>query len=78
VAQALLSASPEAFKQPPSLERWAASYPNVAFILPDLLLHHESLHIGQISVWRRAAGLPGVPFPNRTPRAGLIPEAKRR
>jgi hypothetical protein len=73
VAQALLSAPPEAFTGPPSLERWAASYPNVGFMLPDLLLHHESLHIGQLSIWRRAAGLAGVPFPNRVPRAGLIP-----
>ena len=76
VAQALLNAPAEAFNRPPSLERWAASYPTVDFILPDLLLHHESLHIGQISIWRRAAGLAGVPFPNRTPRAGLIPAAK--
>jgi DinB superfamily len=73
VAQALLSASPEAFSRPPSLDRWSATYPNVGFILPDLLLHHESLHIGQLSIWRRAAGLAGVPFPNRAPRAGLIP-----
>jgi hypothetical protein len=32
-------------------------------MLPDLLIHHESLHIGQISVWRRAAGLLGVTLP---------------
>ena len=72
VAQALLSASPEDFRRPPSLERWAKAYPTVEFMLPDLLLHHESLHIGQISIWRRAAGLPGVAFPNRAPRKGLI------
>jgi DinB superfamily len=77
VAQALLSAPPEAFQRPPSLERWAATNPTVGFILPDLLLHHESLHVGQISIWRRAAGLPGVPFPDRTPRAGLISGPKR-
>jgi len=72
VAQALLSAKPEAFKRPPSLERWAKQYPTVEFMLPDLLIHHESLHIGQISIWRRAAGLPGVSFPDRTPRPGLL------
>jgi DinB superfamily len=76
VAQALLAAKPEDFNRPPSLARWAASYPTVGFMLPDLLLHHESLHIGQISIWRRAAGLPGVPFPDRTPRAGLVPARK--
>jgi len=72
VAQALLAAKPQAFQQRPSLERWAAMYPTVEFMLPDLLLHHESLHIGQISIWRRAAGLPGVAFPDRTPRTGLV------
>jgi uncharacterized damage-inducible protein DinB len=72
VAQALLAAKPEAFKQSPSLERWAKMYPTVEFMLPDLLIFHESMHIGQISIWRRAAGLPGVPFPDRTPRPGLL------
>jgi hypothetical protein len=72
VAQALLSAEPQAFERPPSLERWAKMYPTVEFMLPDLLIHHESMHIGQISIWRRAAGLPGVAFPDRTPRPGLL------
>lgn len=72
VAQALLAAKPEDFKRRPSLERWAAAYPTVEFMLPDLLLHHESLHIGQLSVWRRAAGLPSVKFPQREPRKGLV------
>jgi hypothetical protein len=72
VAQALLSAKPQAFRRPPSLERWATMYPTVEFMLPDLLLFHEGMHIGQISIWRRAAGLKGVEFPDRTPRAGLV------
>jgi hypothetical protein len=72
VAQALLKAPPEAFARKPSLERWAKLYPTVEFMLPDLLLHHESLHIGQLSIWRRAAGLPGVKIPPRTIRPGLV------
>jgi hypothetical protein len=72
VAEALLHAQPSDFKRSPSLPRWAATYPTVEFMLPDLLLFHESMHIGQISIWRRAAGLPGVAFPSRTPRAGLL------
>lgn len=75
-AQALLSAKPEAFQRPPSLERWAKMYPTVEFMLPDLLIFHESMHIGQISIWRRAAGLKGVPFPDRTPRASLLERLK--
>jgi hypothetical protein len=72
VAQALLKAKPANFQRPPSLARWAEQYPTVEFMLPDLLLHHESLHIGQLSIWRRAAGLPGVKIPPRTIRPGLV------
>lgn len=72
VAQALLAATPEQANRRPSLPRWSAMYPTVEFMLPDLLLLHENIHIGQLSIWRRAAGLPGVEFPDRTPRAGLI------
>lgn len=72
VAQALLAASPEQFARRPSLERWAEAYPTVGFMLPDLLLHHESLHLGQLSIWRRAAGLPPANSPSREPRRGLL------
>lgn len=72
VAEALLSATADQLQQPPSLKRWADAYPTVAVMLPDLLLHHESLHIGQLSIWRRAAGLPPVAIPDRSPRAGLF------
>jgi hypothetical protein len=72
VAQALLGATASDFKRRPSLPRWAEQYRTVEFMLPDLLIFHESMHIGQISTWRRAAGLAGVPFPDRTPRAGLL------
>lgn len=77
VAQAMLGAPREAFTRPPSLPRWAEMYPTVEFLLPDLLLFHEGMHIGQISVWRRAAGLPAVEFPDRTPRTGLTELAAR-
>jgi len=72
VARALLESPSEAFTRPPSLPRWAAAYPTVEFMLPDLLLSHESGHIGQISLWRRAAGLPAVKIPGRPMRDGLI------
>src|SRR3954462_13713877 len=77
VATALLSATHEQLIQKPSLPRWAQMYPTVEFMLPDLLLHHESLHIGQLSIWRRAAGLPGVEFPSRSPREGLTNYASK-
>ena len=71
VAQALLAATSEQLSRAPSLPRWAEMYPTIEFMLPDLLIHHESLHIGQLSIWRRAAGLTGVEFPDRRPREGL-------
>jgi uncharacterized damage-inducible protein DinB len=71
VAQALLNATLEQLSQPPSLSRWREVYSTVGFMLPDLLIHHESTHVGQISIWRRAAGLPGVEYPDRSPRAGM-------
>jgi hypothetical protein len=71
VAAALLSASRKQLHQRPSLPRWAEAYPTVEFMLPDLLLHHESMHIGQLSIWRRAAGLPAVKMPSTKPREGL-------
>ena len=72
VAQALLAAQPNDLLRRPSLPRWGEEYPTVEFMLPDLLIFHESMHIGQLSTWRRAAGLPGIEFPDRTPRAGLL------
>ena len=72
VAQALLAAKPDQFKQPPSLARWAEMYPTVEFMLPDLMLVHENIHVGQLSIWRRVAGMPSVAFPDRTPRAELL------
>jgi hypothetical protein len=72
VAQALLSATEEQLNERPSLARWAEAYPTIEFMLPDLLLHHESVHIGQLSIWRRAAGLPAVKMPGGTPRPGLL------
>ena len=42
------------------LERWRASMPKVGVALPYLMLVHESTHLGQISMWRRAQGMPSV------------------
>ena len=71
VAQALLNATTEQLNAAPSLARWSAEYETVGFMLPDLMLHHESTHIGQLSFWRRAAGLNKVEYPSRLPREGM-------
>lgn len=71
VAQALLAAKSKQLGALPSLPRWRETKQTVAFMLPDLMLHHESTHIGQLSFWRRAAGLPKIDYPDRSPREGL-------
>ena len=73
VAQALAEREAgEPFKRAPKPGAVGGAYPTVEFMLPDLLMHHESMHIGQMSIWRRAAGVPGVTFPDRSPRPGLL------
>ena len=78
VAVALLLATREQLFQRPSLPRWRDAYPTVEFMLPDLLLYHQSMHIGQLSIWRRAAGLPAVKMPSTAPRPGLLDDYQQR
>jgi hypothetical protein len=59
LAAALRSASPEALaKQPPEPMRMI--WPTVAHMLLGLMTAHEAGHLGQLSAWRRALGLPSV------------------
>jgi uncharacterized damage-inducible protein DinB len=57
VADALSAMNPEHLARPPRLERWAAAFGATAGILQYLLIIHEAQHVGQLMVWRRAAGL---------------------
>ena len=38
--------------------RWQERFPAAGSILAYLMVHHEAFHIGQLSTWRRARGLP--------------------
>lgn len=58
--QGLLSATPNAFAAPNPLERWRSLHPTVADMAVTLMVKHESAHLGQLSAWRRAMGLPRV------------------
>ncbi len=60
VAQALRAADPSALDADMSLERWKPVMPKVGIALGYLMFLHESIHLGQISVWRRVQGLPSV------------------
>lgn len=56
-----LERSSVAFTSSPNpLERWRAMHPTVGDMLVTLMVKHESSHLGQLSAWRRACGLPRV------------------
>ena len=57
---ALESADAEVFSGPAPLERWRAMHPTVGDMLTTLMVKHESMHLGQLSAWRRAMGLAPV------------------
>ncbi len=43
-----------------TLPRWRERWPRVGDAVIHLMLHHEAVHLGQISAWRRAGGRPAV------------------
>jgi len=54
---ALVDCDPGLFAEDVPLERWRASHPKVADMTVMLMAKHESMHLGQLSAWRRAMGL---------------------
>ena len=52
-------ATPEALAQP-APERMRGRFPTVGSLLLGLMTSHEASHLGQLSAWRRALGLPSV------------------
>lgn len=60
-AEAALAAATESILLAPNpLERWRAIHPRTGDMLVTLMVKHESGHLGQLSAWRRAMGLPRV------------------
>lgn len=57
---ALDEADDAVFGEPTPLERWRNAQPRVGDMLVSLMVKHESTHLGQLSAWRRALGLPPV------------------
>lgn len=55
---ALGDATETLLASPNPLERKRAEHPTVGDMLLMLLVKHESVHLGQLSAWRRAMGLP--------------------
>lgn len=56
----LASVSQDQLLVPPAEERLRASFPNLGCMLNFLLVAHVSMHLGQLSTWRRCFGLKSV------------------
>ncbi len=57
---ALLTADPGTLAAPCPIGRWRTRFPIVAHLPTQFLLKHNATHLGQLSAWRRAMGLPRV------------------
>ena len=55
--RALVECDMDVFAEAVPLERWRALHPKIADMIVMLMVKHESMHLGQLSAWRRAMGL---------------------
>ena len=55
--RALVECDAKVLSEVVPLERWRALHPKVADMTVMLMVKHESMHLGQLSAWRRAMGL---------------------
>lgn len=60
LAATLKSVDASVLEKPIPLERWRERFPFIADAVVHLMIDHESAHLGQVSVWRRAGGRPRV------------------
>lgn len=58
--EALHSADPAVFAEPNPIERQREKHPSIGDMIVTLMVKHEMGHLGQLSAWRRAMGLPRV------------------
>lgn len=56
---AALAAKTELLQELPP-ERFRARFPTIGHVVLHLLTNHQAVHLGQLSAWRRALGLPAV------------------
>ncbi len=57
LAAAIAKAKPDLLNQP-APEKVRGRFPTLAHLLMHMLTTHEATHLGQLSAWRRAKGLP--------------------
>lgn len=59
LTKAVFEAKPELLNdQPP--ERFRSRFQSIGEVILHMLTNHEAVHLGQLSAWRRAMGLPSV------------------
>lgn len=58
VADEIAQAGPEALSRPNPNKRMREGLPTVGDLISFMLTGHESLHLGQLSTWRRVQGRP--------------------
>jgi hypothetical protein len=59
LVEAVFETKAEVFTQP-APERMRARFPTMGSLILGLMTSHEATHLGQLSAWRRALGLPAV------------------
>ena len=57
LASAFESVSDDVLASPFPVEEWRDFFPTLADAAVYVMTHHEGYHLGQITQWRRAAGL---------------------
>lgn len=60
VINALKTADAAVLYQPPAMERLRSRFPTTMSFVTFAMLSHESIHLGQLSAWRRVQGMPSV------------------
>jgi uncharacterized damage-inducible protein DinB len=60
IKQLALQKPAEFWSQPPADEKRRARFPTNAAMAVHIIVNHEAVHLGQLSAWRRAQGLPAV------------------
>lgn len=59
-AAALREMDPARLSEPTPIERFLTRFPTIGHLPVQFFVKHTSLHLGQLSAWRRAGGRPPV------------------
>lgn len=74
-AEALGQCGPERLSEPTPMPRWRSRFPTIGRLAMQFLVKHPATHLGQLSAWRRAMGLPPV-MPDTLASGSVGPESR--